>query len=84
MKWLPIIQTILLAAIVILMIPQSPKEDPKLKELKEEVAELQTVRDSLKGQLREADTILTQIKNEEITIDSADSIIANWERTRLR
>ena len=84
MKWLPIIQTILLAAIVILMIPQSPKEDPKLKELKEEVEDLKVVRDSLKGQLREADTILTQIKNEEITIDSADSIIANWERTRLR
>ena len=88
MKWLPIIQTALLAALVILTISQNRQavvsSGQGIESLKEEVEGLKTVRDSLKDQLREADTILTQIKNEDITSDVADSIISEWERTRLR
>ena len=88
MKWNSFLQTALLAVIMFLMIRQNRQAvdmyERETESLKEEVEDLKVVRDSLKGQLREADTILTQIKNEEISIDSADSIIANWERTRLR
>ena len=88
MKWNDFIQTALLAALVILTISQNRQAvdmyERETESLKEEVEGLKTVRDSLKGQLREADTILSKIVHEEISIDSADSIIAQWERTKLR
>ena len=86
MKWNDFIQTALLAALVILTISQNRQAESlsDVESLKEEVEDLKTVRDSLKGQLREADTILSKIVHEEISIDSADSIIAQWERTKLR
>ena len=92
MKWNDFIQTAaligILAVLVILMIRQSRQAvdmyERETESLKEEVEDLKVVRDSLKGQLREADTILSKIVHEEISIDSADSIIAQWERTKLR
>ena len=86
MKWNDFIQTALLAALVILTISQNRQAESlsDVESLKEEVEDLKVVRDSLKGQLREADTILSKIVHEEISIDSADSIIAQWERTKLR
>lgn len=88
MKWIAIIQTALLTVLVILTIRSNRQAvDMYVQEtesLKEEVEDLKVIRDSLKGQLREAGTILNKIVHEEISIDSADSIIAQWERTKLR
>ena len=92
MKWNDFIQTAaligILAVLVILMIRQSRQAvdmyERETESLKEEVEDLKVVRDSLKGQLREAGTILSKIVHEEISIDSADSIIAQWERSKLR